>query len=83
MLPTKMYILELSRVFPWYVLTVLGNVQTIYLCICIYDFHMNLFQIARNIFYGITENELIKTTVCARLLSKGRDNTLTVLVVDG
>lgn len=54
-----------------------------YVCIRIYDFHMNLFQIPRNIFSGITENELIKTTVCARLLSKGRGNTLTVLVVDG
>lgn len=53
-----------------------------YVCIRIYDFHMNLFQIPRNIFSGITENELIKTTVSARLLSKGRGNTLTVLVVD-
>lgn len=55
----------------------------LYICICIYDFHMNLFQMPRNIFSGITENELIKTTVSARLLSKGRGNTLTVLVVDG
>lgn len=54
-----------------------------YVCIRIYDFPMNLFQMPRNIFSGITENELIKTTVCARLLSNGRDNTLTVLVVDG